>query len=626
MGRRKPRTHQKPQPRVVALPGGGESPRAVARHYGVLVAAVVLVFSRSLLTKFTDWDDGVNITQNPGIIAPSWERTLGFWTHPYSNLYVPLVYTSFLWDRAVSLLLTGGLAPLVFKLHNLILHAGSACLVYRIVARLVPAPAAALAGALLFAVHPLQVEPVVWATGRKDVLSGFLVLASLERFQAFSASRKRRDYALASLAFVLSLLAKPAAITAPILAWMLVVAGGEAWRRATRELMPWFALSVVWVFVTRWSQVPVDEHAHFWVPLWQRPFVAVDSLLFYFEKLLLPVGLTPVHPRGNPQILASGLIWVKPLILIVAVGFPIWRIRRLRLPAAMFTVPLLPVLGLTPFIFQYHSNVADRYCYVPMLGAALAAGTGLAWLWGRFPPRRFTIAATAGGLLAVLGVLSIRQAGFWQSSETLWARVLALSPCNTAALFNLASNRAESGDRVGAMALFDRILEVDPAYGRPIPNLIKLSKEAGDAQRSQAYARRGLTMPMTSIDNYLAVGASLMELERPREAAEAFRAAVAGMPDSAECHNFLGLALLALHDDLGAVDAFRNATLLAPDFASPRANLGLVLLHQQRLQEAAQELEVAVKLDPNDRLSEDRLAHVKDLLAGKPVPGATKPK
>ena len=322
MGKRRPRTHTQTHPRAPVPSSGGEATRTYAWHYGALVAAVVLVFSRSLLTRFTDWDDGVNIYQNPGIVAPSWGRMAGFWTRPYSNLYVPLVYTSFLWDRAVSLLVSGGLAPSVFKLHNLLLHAGSACLVYRIIARLAPVPAAALAGALLFAVHPVQVEAVVWATGRKDVLSGFLVLVSLERIQVFGALRRWRDFAFASLAFALALLAKPAAITAPLLAWMLLIAGGEAWRRALRDLMPWFVLSLVWVFVTKWSQVSVDQHAHFWVPLWQRPFVAVDSLLFYFEKLVVPVGLTPVQPRANPGIFAAGLIWVKPLVLLAVAGFP----------------------------------------------------------------------------------------------------------------------------------------------------------------------------------------------------------------------------------------------------------------------------------------------------------------
>ena len=201
-----------------------------------------------------------------------------------------------------------------------------------------------------------------------------------------------------------------------------------------------------------------------------------------------------------------------------------------------------------------------------------------------------------------------------------------MSPQNTTALFNLGSNRAETGDIAGAIALFDRTLEVDPDNGRVIPNLIKLSNEAGDPEKARAYARRGMTLPMTSVDNYLAVGASLLELDRPREAADAFRGAVAGMSDSAECHNFLGLALLALHDDRGAEGAFRTATRLAPDFASPRANLGLALLRQQRLSDAAQELEVAVALDPRDRLSGDRLAHVRKALGGDPAPQPTKPK
>src|SRR5262245_7131136 len=144
----------------------------------VIVASVAVAFAPALVAGFTSWDDDINITANP-FLHPFNARGLRLiWTKPLQNLYVPLVYTTYGLDQLV-----GGGRPWAFHLTNVLLHAGSSVLVLAILSgfaqRARNMSAVPLIGALVFALHPLQVEPVVWCTGRKDVMSGFFALASM---------------------------------------------------------------------------------------------------------------------------------------------------------------------------------------------------------------------------------------------------------------------------------------------------------------------------------------------------------------------------------------------------------------------------------------------------------------
>src|SRR5262249_29480195 len=108
-------------------------------------------------------------------------------------------------------------------------------------------PGAALAGALVFALHPLQAESVAWASETKDLLCGLCALIALRRLVTWRARGGMSAYTGASLAFVAALLAKPSAVVVPLLA---VVFGRlverRDWRASVRGLVPWFAVAAGW--------------------------------------------------------------------------------------------------------------------------------------------------------------------------------------------------------------------------------------------------------------------------------------------------------------------------------------------------------------------------------------------
>ena len=568
----------------------------------LVLVAVAAVFGRTVEFGFTDWDDDTNIYRNPGVVAPSWDALAGFWTAPYANLYVPLVYTTFMAEAWLGRVLTGDLAPSLFHLTNVVLHALSALAVLRLLRTRLPLPAA-LAGTLLFAIHPLQAEAVAWATGRKDVLSGCLMLWALERLDRHLSEGGRGRYAAATGLFVLALFAKPAAVVAPLMALALVRDPVAEWRRLARLMGPWLLVSLAWVFVTRGSQIAVTPDSDFWVPAWKRVFVAADSLLFYAAKVVLPLHLTPMVPQSNRDIFDRPLTWIAPLLVAAGAALLLWRGRGAVRGVWWFAVPLLPVLGLVPFIYQYHSNVADRYVYTGMLGAGLLAGQLVGWAGHGSERRTKAALALAGALLLMLGGMTVRQSGFWSSREALWGRVLQLNPRNVHALFNLGAWKAYNGDADAALELFGRVVDVDPAYGRVYPNLLLLASRSGRDDDVARYSEMALRLRPGNVDNHLARGHAYLLRDDPAGAETEFRGAVFGLPDDPETHVCLGVALLAQGRAAEAEQSLRVAAELNPVYATARANLGLALLAQGKTDAARQELQAAITLEPRDERS-----------------------
>mgnify|MGYP000048469507 CR=1 FL=1 len=329
-------------------------------------------------------------------------------------------------------------------------------------------PWPALAGTLLFALHPVQVEPVAWASGMKDLLWGLFAMIALWQYIQFAApdagvpaSRRKLHYGLALLAFLLAVLSKPTAVIVPLI---LGIVDYWALRRPARQVLanlgPWLIVSAAFAIVARTVQtaegVPLT-------PVWTRPLIAGDALAFYLYKLLWPVGLTVDYGRRPTIVMQQAWVyvaWVVPAAVFVV----LWLARR-RAPLVfvgglIFVAALLPVLGFVPFLFQYYSTVADHYLYVAMLGPAL----GLAW--GLSAVRQAVWHIATACALVMLACLSFIEAGYWRSSLDLWQRAVAVNPDSFLAHASLG-NALVPADLPRAMQHWRRALEINPDHQPP---------------------------------------------------------------------------------------------------------------------------------------------------------------
>src|SRR5213594_3953589 len=184
----------------------------------LLVALFTLAaFLPALQNQFVNWDDKDNFLDNPHYRGLGWTHLRWMWTTHLGH-YIPLTWMTLGLDYLI-----WGMNPTGYHLTNLLLHAANAVLVYRLIVALVPGVGAraALVGALGFAIHPLRVESVAWATERRDVLSGLFYLATVLGYLRFAEAQREgrpwRGWLAASVGcFLLSLLAKAWGITLPL--------------------------------------------------------------------------------------------------------------------------------------------------------------------------------------------------------------------------------------------------------------------------------------------------------------------------------------------------------------------------------------------------------------------------
>ncbi len=451
--------------------------RGIERFIPVfLIIAIFATYCPLLTSEFTTYDDNQTIVTNPWLNPPRWESLAEFWNprKPVMDIYIPLTYSVWAGVAALSYVpvsdpTTGAyLNPWIFHGANILVHCIAALLAFAILRRLTKSPWASAAGAALFALHPVQVEPVAWVSGMKDVLAGCLGLLAIWHYIAFvdsaksQSSRRWIHYAIAILAFACAMLAKPSAVVVPLLACAIDIGLlKRPWRQAIISLAAWLGLTVPIILEGHFAQ-PASQLGYI-TPIHLRPLIALDALAYYLYKLLLPIWHSIVYDRTPQSVLRHGWLyftWIAP----VAVALCAWLYRK-RFPAlitgvAIFWLAVLPVLGLVPFDFQDHSTVADHYLYLAMLGPAIIAAFALARASGRAVIGACIIA------IIVMASWSFIQTLPWHDSMSLYRHALTVNPHGWVPRNNLAVLEDNAGHHGLALQLLQQAQQdVPPSVG-----------------------------------------------------------------------------------------------------------------------------------------------------------------
>jgi hypothetical protein len=393
----------------------------------LLVLVIAATFGRSLTHQFVQWDDFETIANNPHLRPPSFAGLAYYWTHRADAVYIPLTYT--FWSAIAVLAQThadGAIAlrPSLFHAANIFLHMISSIIVFDLLRRLLHQDIAALIGALLFAIHPLQVESVAWAVGARDLLCGMLSLWAMWHYVRFAGENAGRShYFAAIMLLILAMLAKSTAVVVPVLCAVIDLGiFHRPMRRVLMAIVPMLLLTIPILVIARFAQ---GSYGELYTPLWTRPFIAADSLTFYLWKLFWPTNLAPIYGRTPTVVIDSGVAfqtWIIPALIAIVLFVNRKRWSVLIVAAIMFLVALSPTLGFTQFMMQVHSTVADHYMYLPMFAAALAA----AWIVSRKPSVPFFVACAT--LLGLLAFRSFNQTAYWHDSIALFSQTAAVDP------------------------------------------------------------------------------------------------------------------------------------------------------------------------------------------------------
>ena len=488
----------------------------------------------------------------------------------------------------------GELDPFGYRVVHIVFHLLSAILLWAIVARTLRldyfqgrftqvADPLSFAAALVWALHPVNTESIVYVTQRTELMMGMFYLAtlycSIRYWEAARTAARATFLVLATLSCVAGMFCKEMMATAPVMVLLFertFVAG--SFRGAIRRSWPLYCgLALGWVhLLARYYQGPSNPEigfgkgvaAHEW---W---FTQAQVIFLYLKLAVWPWPLV-IHyeipylktfAEAWPWLLATGVLAIGSFVLL-------WRRSAPGFVGVWFFAVLSPTL-VVPLLAE---TAAERRMYVPLAALVpLFVIGGYALLrrsWRFIAPRDgsesirsgpVAIFSVAAILVAIgFGYLSSRRLEPYQDELALWQDTLEHQPHNPLVQFNLGTLLAEDGQLEAALLHFQEAVRLDPESYQAHYNLAR----------------------------------TLEGVARPQEAIQHYRRALSLRPDDAMSHYNLAVLLEGNGDILQAMEHYRQTIAGQPDFSAAYTNLGVLLLTIGDVRKAIENFEAALRTE-----------------------------
>ncbi len=562
------------------------------KHLLLLLLCIFIVFLPSINGQFLNWDDLTHLVNHEATNGISITNIRQAFSETIGKIYIPLTTLSFAIERHVF-----GLNPLVFHLTNIGLHMINSFLVIAIAMRLGVVPLGAIVAGFIFALHPMKVESVAWITERKDVLCALFYFLAIRQWLIFRISSTTKNLWLTFGFSVLSLLAKPMALSLPVALAVIELFNSPRLDRKRCVLLGVLAAvlaPLVWMTYCHHVRFPIHNP-------FESLLIWAYTFAFYPFKWVLPFDLTPIYVLPQPIALTNP-IYASALIFVTAFFVGLWRLPK----KSWVVFPMLFYVATMFFVFRFDEGndiniVADRFLYIPSLMLSIACGVWFARFWQK---ARYLFFA----MICVWGVIGIHQCAFWQNTIALWTQALAINPKNTIAL----NDRAEAYFKEQAYDLsiadYTAILKIKPGDADTHFNRGIVYQKAGN----HVLATDDFTRVIAAFEWYDKAynhrGISLLALGRLDQAFADFNEAIKRNPTNTKAlfnrglvHQKRGHDLLALNDYDAVLAIAKQMGEKDSDQSLVYNNRGIILVHLKRVPEAIESFKRANALDQSNQ-------------------------
>ncbi|MEX0715849.1 MAG: tetratricopeptide repeat protein [Planctomycetaceae bacterium] len=573
-------------------------------------------------------------------------------TNYFANWH-PLTWLSYMLDAEIHGIEPGRVTAGAggFHLTNVVLHLANVLLLFFILRGLTGADWKSAAVAGLFAVHPIHVESVAWVSGRKDMLFMFFGLLAIGAYAKYVRASERSSrigagawYFAALLAFSASLMSKQTLVTLPFALLLLdfwplgrtrnaplsqltetFPPKPVSWTRLILEKIPFLALAVaasVAVVIAQRASGAIRGLDRYDLPT--RLFNAVLAYGLYLKKLIWPLDLAVFYPHPGESISMRAVALAAGALVALTMACFVMRRRQpwLIVGWLWFLGTLVPMIGLVQVGIQ---QMADRYAYVPAIGAYIAAvwlaGTLLSSLKTSGRDRIAVAVAISVPLCFICVRVAQRQAGHWKDAISLFEHTLSVTDANAMAHSCLATGyriQATRLERAGhlpearlmfenAERHYESAIGIDPGLIFPPLNFGRLWLQRGDFAKAVRY----LELAATIRGDFPDLQADLGDAYRLQAANDAtpppdaiakaeghYRQAIDSLPGHSRAHR--GLAALHLEADRleEALEHIEHALRTAPNDWETQRDAMAILLRLGREEEAFEHAKAAVRLNP----------------------------
>ncbi|MEO5358140.1 MAG: tetratricopeptide repeat protein [Nitrospirae bacterium YQR-1] len=569
------------------LRGGTESfpllpPSLLSHPFLSLILALVAVvlYLPVIRNDFISYDDINYVVENPAVKAG---LTLNGIMWAMKSVYFanwhPATWILYMTEAQVF-----GVSPQGFHLVSLILHAVNGVLLFRVLCRLMKKAVPAFLGALLFVVHPINVESVAWVSQQKTLLSTTFWFFSLITYITYVEKQKVFTYIAVTVFFIIGLMAKPMLVTLPVTLLILDFyplqrVGGVSLNEKLKviyEKIPLFVISIAASVVTAVSQkqsgaiVAISS-----VSVSERLINAVTSYAGYIKKMLYPVNLSVFYPiMDTVNFLTAG---TDIFMLIVITATAVVFIKRAPYVAAGFLWYVVTLLPVSQIVQIGGASLSDRYAYVPLIGLfATAAAFACKQVYtGKL--KKYVVVVGLLIVVIALSYMSVKQLSYWRDSGTLFKHSTEVTTGNYVACNEYGMYLKDKGDIDGAVEMFRRGLSYAPGSRVLHFNMWDALLRKGDTDEAQKHLYIALSSG-DSAENLSAIkdlGVKLLKQHNYALSAAYFSVVISLSPKDADGYNYLGLSYLGLKEYDKAKLVFQRGLKIYPDRSDFKFHMGL---------------------------------------------------
>lgn len=442
-----------------------------ATQFWVFSLVIVLVtfglYQSSFHHDFVNWDDQVYVEEQPLVLQKQYAQ---LWKSPVSLNYHPLTMTSLAIQAPKDV---KKLKPEPFIQLNVAIHIINSVLVFCFILLITRYQWwVAFFTALIFAIHPMHVESVVWISERKDVLYTFFFLLSCMAYSHYVTEKSLKWLLWAGVFFMASVLSKAMAVVIPVVWILLDFWYGRKWseKKMWLEKAPFLAVSTFFGMMAISVQSGGDFGGVLTLTgekvnalaapdtftMWERFQFASYGFVQYLYKFFYPmeIGAFYPYPEGNKFSALGSILY--PLLFLVILGAGLLLYKKSKAVTFGIGFYLVTVALVLQFLSVGTAIMADRYTYIPFIGIGF-----ILFYWGH----EILLRKVKNGLYLFIGLSSLfsiflslktsTQVGVWKNSETLWSQVLEYYPKEDLALANRGNHRGKTGNIDGAIADFE---------------------------------------------------------------------------------------------------------------------------------------------------------------------------
>lgn len=534
------------------------------KNRSVLIAvAVVLinfaVYWPALRGEFLLWDDDVHVLENITIRGLDLEHVQDMLTSTVNKIYIPLTSLSFALEYHYF-----GYNPFIYHLDNILLHLLVVIFAFLLGRKLGLSQASAGVAALIFGVHPIHVESVAWITERKDVLYAVFYMAALLSYLRYLDEKKYSWLLVTTGLGVLSMLAKPMALSLPLILLLLDWWNGRPLKwQAVAEKSPLCVLiaGIAWITYAAHARLPGESVTQS-VLIWPWTFT------FYLRQFLFPVFSVALFRLPQPVAWSNPEYFLSVLALIfLSIAVIRWRRHKWFVFAVLFY--FLSIFFLLRFDEMKDVNtVADRFMYLPSAGFCLLLGWGTERLWRKWHKKKLGRGMLILGLVILTAIFSLktfRQSYVWRDSMSLWRHDLKYFPDEPLALNNFAITLGKTREFEDAKKEYKKVM-----------------------QSGLAGVQKGLTPQ------------AIQSIRKVDYLIGLYQKGIQAESGYMEIHHNLGNLYAAIGRFPEAVEANKKALMIDPKFKDAHCGLGDVYVEVGDAAQAIYAYEQAIKFHPLD--------------------------